>query len=73
MRAVLVRHAAITTTILAFVRPGDVILHSQRSMAGRKLCLQGRLRPLHRCRSLCRRIDEVAVRLAAEDAMREAG
>jgi methionine-gamma-lyase len=36
--------AAITTTILAFVRPGDVILHSQPYMAGRKLCLQGRLR-----------------------------
>ena len=36
--------SAIATTILAFVRPGDVILHSNRSMAGRKPCLRRRLR-----------------------------
>src|SRR6202047_2497442 len=35
--------AAIATTILAFVRPGDVILHSQPLYGGRKLCLRGPL------------------------------
>jgi len=36
--------AAIATTILAFVRPGDVILHSQPLAAERKRCIQTRLR-----------------------------
>ena len=64
--------SAIATTILAFVRPGDVILHSQPLYGGTETLLAKTLAGLsHRRGGFADGIDEAAVRLAAEDAMRK--
>jgi methionine-gamma-lyase len=64
--------AAIATTILAFVRPGDVILHSQPLYGGTETLLANTLKRLSiGAIGFSDGIDETAVRLAAEDAMRE--
>ena len=48
--------SAITTTILAFARPGDVILHSQPLYGGTETLLSRTMAKLrHRRRRLCRR------------------
>src|SRR6266487_2551999 len=64
--------AAITTTILAFARPGDVILHSQPLYGGTETLFAKTFAGL--CIGavgFADGIDEAAVRLAAEDAMRK--
>jgi methionine-gamma-lyase len=64
--------AAISTTILAFVRPGDVILHSQPLYGGTETLLAKTLAGLSiGAVGFADGIDEVAVRQAAEDAMRK--
>src|SRR3954451_8609639 len=64
--------AAIATTILAFVRPGDVILHSQPLYGGTETLLAKTLAGLSiGAVGFADGIDETAVRLAAEDAMRK--
>lgn len=63
--------AAILTTILAFVRPGDVILHSQPLYGGTETLFAKTLAGLSiGALGFTDGIDEAAVRLAAEDAMR---
>jgi len=63
--------AAIATTILAFVRPGDVILHSQPLYGGTETLLTNTLARLSiGAVGFSDGIDETAVRQAAEDAMR---
>jgi methionine-gamma-lyase len=64
--------AAIATTILAFVRPGDVILHSQPLYGGTETLLAKTLSGL--CISaagFADGIDEPTVQLAADEAMRK--
>jgi len=64
--------AAIATTILAFVRPGDVILHSQPLYGGTETLLTNTLARLSiGAVGFSDGIDETAVRQAAEDAMRK--
>jgi methionine-gamma-lyase len=63
--------AAITTTILAFVRPGDVILHSQPLYGGTETLFAKTLAGLGiGAVGFADGIDELAVRGAAEQAMR---
>jgi methionine-gamma-lyase len=63
--------AAISTTILAFARPGDVILHSQPLYGGTETLLARTLAALSiGSKGFADGIDETAVRQAAEDAMR---
>ncbi|WP_181522895.1 PLP-dependent transferase, partial [Pseudomonas aeruginosa] len=62
--------AAIATTILAFARPGDVILHSQPLYGGTETLLAKTLAGLSiGAVGFADGIDEGAVRLAAKDAM----
>jgi methionine-gamma-lyase len=64
--------AAIATTILAFVRPGDVILHSQPLYGGTETLLANTLSRFSiGAVGFADGIDETTVRLAAEDAMRK--
>ena len=64
--------AAIATTILAFVRPGDVILHSQPLYGGTETLLAKTFAGLSiGAVGFADGIDEPAVRLAAEEAMRK--
>ena len=64
--------AAIATTILAFTRPGDVILHSQPLYGGTETLFAKTLAGLSiGAVGFADGIDEAAVRLAAEDAMRK--
>ena len=64
--------AAIATTILAFVRPGDVILHSQPLYGGTETLLAKTLAGLSiGAVGFADGIDEAAVKQAAEDAMRK--
>ncbi|WJR81720.1 cystathionine gamma-synthase family protein [Bradyrhizobium sp. NP1] len=64
--------AAIATTILAFVRPGDVILHSQPLYGGTETLLANTLAGLSiGAVGFADGTDETAVALAAEDAMRK--
>src|ERR671926_1047695 len=64
--------AAISTTILAFVRPGDVILHSQPLYGGTETLLTNTLARLSIAAvGFADGIDEAAVELAADDAMRK--
>jgi len=63
--------AAIATTILAFARPGDVILHSQPLYGGTKTLFVKTLAGLSiDAVGFADGIDEAAVNLAAEQAMR---
>ncbi|ULK99198.1 cystathionine gamma-synthase family protein [Bradyrhizobium sp. I71] len=62
--------AAISTTILAFVRPGDVILHSQPLYGGTETLLTNTLARLSiGAVGFADGIDETAVRQASEEAM----
>jgi methionine-gamma-lyase len=62
--------AAIATTMLAFVRPGDVILHSQPLYGGTETLFAKTLAGLSiGAVGFADGIDEAAVRLAATDAM----
>ncbi|MEY9697466.1 methionine-gamma-lyase [Bradyrhizobium diazoefficiens] len=62
--------AAIATTILAFVRPGDVILHSQPLYGGTETLLTNTLARLSiGAAGFADGIDEALVRQAAEEAM----
>src|SRR5215213_4573333 len=64
--------SAIATTILAFVRPGDVILHSQPLYGGTETLFTKTLAGLSiGAVGFSDGIDETAVTLAAEDAMRK--
>lgn len=64
--------AAISTTILAFVRPGDVILHSQPLYGGTETLLTNTLARLSiGAVGFADGIDEAAVNQAAEEAMRK--
>ena len=64
--------SAIATTILAFVRPGDVILHSQPLYGGTETLFTKTLAGLSiGAVGFADGIDEAAVKLAAEDAMRQ--
>src|SRR6516164_11315842 len=64
--------SAIATTILAFARPGDVILHSQPLYGGTETLLAKTLAGLSIAAvGFADGIDESAVRLAADDAMRK--
>ena len=64
--------SAIATTILAFVRPGDVILHSQPLYGGTETLFTKTLAGLSiGAVGFADGIDEAAVRQAAEDAMRQ--
>src|SRR5215472_11086538 len=63
--------AAISTTILAFTRPGDVILHSQPLYGGTETLLTKTLAGLSiGAVGFADGLDESAVKRAAEDAMR---
>ena len=62
--------SAIATTILAFVRPGDVILHSQPLYGGTETLFAKTLAGLSiGAVGFADGIDEAAVKIAAEDAM----
>lgn len=64
--------SAIATTVLAFVRPGDVILHSQPLYGGTESLFAKTLASLSiGAVGFADGIDETPVRLAAEDAMRK--
>ena len=64
--------AAIATTILAFARPGDVILHSQPLYGGTETLLAKTLAGLSIAAvGFADGLDESAVRLAADEAMRK--
>src|SRR5437588_7946688 len=64
--------AAIATTILAFARPGDLILHSQPLYGGTETLFAKTLAGLSiGAVGFADGIDEAVVRLAAEDAMRK--
>jgi methionine-gamma-lyase len=64
--------AAIATTILAFARPGDVILHSQPLYGGTETLLAKTLAGLSiDAVGFADGLDEAAVRLAAAEAMRK--
>jgi methionine-gamma-lyase len=63
--------AAISTTILAFAQPGDVILHSQPLYGGTETLFANTLARLSiGAVGFADGLDEAAVRRAAEDAMR---
>src|SRR5262249_52677095 len=63
--------AAISTTVLAFVRPGDVILHSQPLYGGTETLFAKTLAGLSiGAVGFADGLDESAVRLAADEAMR---
>ncbi|MGX9426889.1 MULTISPECIES: cystathionine gamma-synthase family protein [Bradyrhizobium] len=63
--------AAISTTILAFARPGDVILHSQPLYGGTETLFANTLAKLSiGAVGFADGLDEAAIRHAAEDAMR---
>jgi methionine-gamma-lyase len=63
--------AAIATTVLAFVRPGDVILHSQPLYGGTETLFARTLAGLSiGAVGFADGLDESAVRLAADEAMR---
>jgi methionine-gamma-lyase len=63
--------AAISTTILAFARPGDVILHSQPLYGGTETLFANTLAKLSiGAVGFADGLDEAAVRHAAEDAMK---
>src|SRR5215472_1030418 len=63
--------AAITTTILAFARPGDIILHSQPLYGGTETLFAKTLAGLSiGAVGFADGLDEAAVRHAAEDAMK---
>lgn len=65
-----IRMAAIATTILAFVRPGDVILHSQPLYGGTETLLTNTLARLSiGAVGFADGVDETAVRQASEEAM----
>lgn len=64
--------AAISTTILAFVRPGDVILHSQPLYGGTETLLTNTLSRFSiGAVGFADGVDEAAVNQAAEEAMRK--
>ncbi len=64
--------AAIATTILAFIRPGDVILHSQPLYGGTETLLTNTLARLSiGAVGFADGIDEAAVSQASEEAMRK--
>ena len=64
--------AAISTTILAFTRPGDIILHSQPLYGGTETLFEKTLAGLSiGAVGFADGIDEAAVALAAQDAMRK--
>ena len=64
--------AAISTTILAFVRPGDVILHSQPLYGGTETLLAKTMAGLSiGAVGFADGLDEAAVRQAGDDAMRK--
>jgi methionine-gamma-lyase len=64
--------AAITTTILAYARPGDVILHSQPLYGGTETLLAKTLAGLSiGAVGFADGIDESAIKSAADDAMRK--
>ena len=64
--------AAISTTILAFARPGDIILHSQPLYGGTETLFAKTLAGLSiGAVGFADGIDEAAVALAAQDAMRK--
>jgi methionine-gamma-lyase len=64
--------AAIATTILAFARPGDVILHSQPLYGGTETLLAKTLAGLSIAAvGFADGLDEAAVRRAADEAMRK--
>ncbi|MFB9269355.1 cystathionine gamma-synthase family protein [Bradyrhizobium erythrophlei] len=64
--------SAIATSILAFARPGDVILHSQPLYGGTETLLAKTLAGISiGAVGFADGIDEVAVRQAADDAMRK--
>jgi len=64
--------SAIATTILAFVRPGDVILHSQPLYGGTETLFAKTLAGLSiGAVGFADGVDEAAAMLAAEDAMRK--
>src|SRR5438046_10325961 len=64
--------AAIATTILAFARPGDVILHSQPLYGGTETLLAKTLAGFSiGAAGFAAGIDEAAVKLAADNAMRK--
>jgi methionine-gamma-lyase len=64
--------SAIATTILAFVRPGDVVLHSQPLYGGTETLFAKTLANLSiGAVGFTDGVDEATVRLAAEDAMRK--
>src|SRR5207302_6675503 len=64
--------AAIATTILAFARPGDVILHSQPLYGGTETLFAKTFAGLSiGAVGLADGIDEAAVRLAAEEGLRK--
>jgi len=64
--------AAISTTILAFVRPGDVILHSQPLYGGTETLLTNTLSRFSiGAVGFADGVDETAVNQAAEEAMRK--
>ena len=64
--------SAIATTILAFVRPGDVILHSQPLYGGTETLLAKTLAGFSiSAVGFADGIDEAAVELAGDDAMRK--
>ncbi|WP_376708252.1 cystathionine gamma-synthase family protein [Bradyrhizobium cenepequi] len=63
--------AAISTTILAFARPGDVILHSQPLYGGTETLFANTLAKLSiGAVGFADGVDEAAIRHAAEEAMR---
>ncbi|MFZ5781459.1 MAG: cystathionine gamma-synthase family protein [Pseudomonadota bacterium] len=65
--------AAITTTILAFARPGDVILHSQPLYGGTETLLHGTLANFGIAAvGFVDGVDEEAVRTAAREAQQKA-
>jgi methionine-gamma-lyase len=64
--------AAIATTVLAFVRPGDVILHSQPLYGGTETLFAKTLAGLSiGAAEFADGLDESAVQLAADEAMRK--
>ena len=64
--------SAIATTLLAFVRPGDVVLHSQPLYGGTETLLSKTLGNMGiAARGFADGVDEASVRAAAEEAMRK--
>ncbi len=64
--------AAITTTLLAYCRPGDAILHSQPLYGGTETLIARTLQPFGIAAiGFADGIDEAAIRAAAEEAMKK--